>query len=86
MDEFLITIGVHHGLALSHFLFAIVMDKITKGIQDEIHWCMLFVDDVVLVDETKEGVNTKLELWRQTLEAWGFRLSKLKTEYMEWYV
>ena len=36
---------------------------------------MFFVDDIVLIDETKEGVNTKLELWRQTLEAREFRLS-----------
>ncbi|KAG5616360.1 hypothetical protein H5410_016184 [Solanum commersonii] len=27
--------------------------------------------------------NAKLEAWRQTLEAIGFRLSKTKTEYVE---
>ena len=37
----------------------------------------------VLVDETRAGVNTKLELWRQTLESRGFRLCRAKTEYME---
>ena len=31
----------------------------------------------------KEGVNKKVELWRQTLEVRGFRLSRSKTEYME---
>ena len=30
---------------------------------------MLFADDVVLVDESRIGVNQKLELWRQTLES-----------------
>ena len=43
---------------------------------------MLFADDVVLVDESREGVNRKLELWRHTLESKGFRLSRTKTEYM----
>ena len=43
---------------------------------------MLFADDVVLVDESKAGVNRKLELWRCTLESKGFRLSRTKTEYM----
>ena len=62
MDEFSITIGVHHGLTLSHFLFVIVMDEITKSIHEKIPWCMLFADDIVLIDEIK-GVNTKLELW-----------------------
>jgi len=44
---------------------------------------MLFADDIVLVDETRAGVNVKLELWRQTLESRDFRLSRTKTEYME---
>jgi hypothetical protein len=43
---------------------------------------MLFVDDVVLVDESRAGVNRKLKLWRQTFESKGFRVSRTKTEYM----
>jgi hypothetical protein len=43
---------------------------------------MLFADDVVLVDESQTGVNRKLELWRQTLQSKGFRVSRTKTEYM----
>ena len=82
-DSFPITIGLHQGSALSPFLFAIVMDELTKNIQDEVPWCMLFADDIVLVDETKDGINSKLELWRDTLESRGFRLSRSKTEYMK---
>jgi hypothetical protein len=51
-------------------------------IQGDVTWCMLFVDDVVLVDKSWEGVNRKLELWRQTLESKGFRINRTKTEYM----
>ena len=61
---------------------ALVMDEVTRNIQGDIPWCMLFADDVVLVDESQAGVNRKLELWRQTLESKGFRLSRTKTEYM----
>jgi hypothetical protein len=43
---------------------------------------MLFADDVVLIDESRIGVNQKLELWRQTLESKCFRFSRTKTEYM----
>ncbi|EXB80302.1 hypothetical protein L484_025158 [Morus notabilis] len=39
-------------------------------------------DDIVLVDEHRKGINRKLELWRQTLETKGFKLSRTKTEYM----
>ncbi|KAL6554932.1 hypothetical protein OROGR_006190 [Orobanche gracilis] len=82
-EEFPIQIGVHQGSALSPFLFAIVMDELTNSLQDGIPWCMLFADDIVLVDETKEGVETKLELWRRSLESRGFKLSRNKTEYLE---
>ena len=44
---------------------------------------MLFADDIVLIDKTRARVNAKLELWRQTLESRGFRLSRTKIEYME---
>jgi len=58
------------------------MDEVTRNIQGDIPWCMLFADDVVLVDESRAGVNGKLELWRTTLESKGFRLNRTKTEYM----
>ena len=41
---------------------------------------MLFADDIVLIDETRERVNTKLERWRDTLDAKGFKLSRSKIE------
>jgi len=82
-NDFPINIGLHQGSALSPYLFALVMDEVTRDIQGDIPWCMLFADDVVLVDESKTGVNQKLEVWRQTLESKGFRLSRSKTEYMK---
>uniref|UniRef100_A0A0A9HNU0 Reverse transcriptase domain-containing protein n=1 Tax=Arundo donax TaxID=35708 RepID=A0A0A9HNU0_ARUDO len=43
---------------------------------------MLFADDMMLVDDSRTEVNKELELWRQTLESKGFRLSRTKTEYI----
>ena len=60
-SDFSITIGLHQVSVLSLFLFVIVMDERTRIIQDEIPWCMLFADDIVLVDETRAGVHAKLE-------------------------
>jgi hypothetical protein len=79
---FPIKIGLHQELAMSPYLFVLVMDEVTRNIQGDIPWCMLFANDVVLVDESQAGINKKLELWRQTLESKGFRLSRTKTEYM----
>ena len=56
---------------------------ITKSIHEDILWCMLFANDIILIDKTKEEVNKKLELWRQTLKVRGFRLSRSKIEYMD---
>ena len=53
---FPISVGLHQGSALSPYLFAIVVDELTKHVQEDVPWCMLFADDIVLVDETKEGV------------------------------
>ena len=80
--DFPINIGLHQGSALNPYLFVLVMDEVTRDIQDDISWYMLFADGVVLVGESRAGVNRKLELWRRTLESKGFRLSRTKTEYM----
>ena len=81
-NDFLIKIGLHQVSALSPYLFDLVIDEVTRDIQGDIPWCMLFADDVMLVDESRAGVNRKLELWRRTLESKEFRLSTTKTEYM----
>jgi hypothetical protein len=63
-NDFPINIGLHQGSALRPYLFALVMDEVTRDIQGGIPWCILFADDVVLVDESRMEVDQKLELWR----------------------
>jgi hypothetical protein len=55
-DDFPINIGLHQGSALSPYLFALVIDEVTRDIQGDILWCMLFTDDVVLIEERRVGV------------------------------
>ena len=52
-ESFPITIGLHQGLALCPYLFALVMDELTGHIQDDIPWRMFFADDIVLIDEMR---------------------------------
>jgi hypothetical protein len=54
-DDFQIKIGLHQGSALSPYLFDLVMDEVTRDIKGDIPWCMLFADDVVLVDDSQDG-------------------------------
>lgn len=49
-------------LFLNPYLFALVMDELTQSIQDDAPWSMLFVDDVVLIDTTRKGIEGKLTL------------------------
>lgn len=44
------------------------MEELINKLHDEVSWCMLFVDNIMLIDKTSEGVNLKLELWRSLLQ------------------
>ncbi|XP_070035617.1 uncharacterized protein [Nicotiana tomentosiformis] len=72
-------------LATQHRILVmdVVMDALTHHIQGDVPWCMLFADDIVLIDESRAGVNERLEVWRQALEFKCFKLSRMKTEYLE---
>ena len=78
--EFLLAIGLHLGLlALSPYLFTLIMDELISYILDEGSWCMLLAD-IILVDESRDGVKTKLEIWQEVFKFKGFkvRCTKLK--------
>ncbi|XP_070043210.1 secreted RxLR effector protein 78-like [Nicotiana tomentosiformis] len=61
-EHFSVVIGLYQSSALSPFLFSLVMDALTHHIQGEVPWCMLFADDIVLIDESLAGVNERLEV------------------------
>jgi hypothetical protein len=60
-NDFPINIGLHQGSALSPYLFALVINEVTRDIQGGIPWCMLFADNVVLMDENRTGFDQKLK-------------------------
>ncbi|MDV3181301.1 MAG: reverse transcriptase domain-containing protein, partial [Candidatus Phytoplasma australasiaticum] len=82
-EYFPVEMGLHQGSVLSPFLFVLVMDELTRSIQEEVPWYMLFADNIVLNDETRAKVNDRLEAWGHALESKGFKLSRAKTEYLE---
>ncbi|KAK2891510.1 hypothetical protein Q8A73_017175 [Channa argus] len=81
-EEFKVEVGLHQGSALSHFLFALVMDRLTDEVRQESPWTMMFADDIVICSESREQVEENLERWRSALENRGMKLSRSKTEYM----
>ncbi|KAL5146296.1 Craniofacial development protein 2 [Glycine soja] len=54
-----------------------------KGEKQGIFQQKIWEDDIVLLGESREELNERLETWRRALETHGFRLSRSKLEYME---
>ena len=82
-EEFKVVVGLHQGSALSPFLFAIIMDKLTENIRKEAPWDMLFVDDIVLSRQNHRELENDLEIWRNALESRGLKVSRSTTEYLK---
>ena len=45
---------------------------------------MPFVDDIVVVNGIRSGINAKLGIWQDNVESKKFRLSMIKIEYIEY--
>ena len=82
-EEFKVGVGLHQGLALIPFLFAIIMDKLTEDIRKDAPWDMLFADDIVLSRENHRELEDDLEIWRNALKRKGLKVSRSRTEYLK---
>ena len=64
-DMIPVGVGLQQGSSLSHYLFAMIMDVLARGIKDLSPWCMLYADDIVLCGTRSQVVEKKLEEWRR---------------------
>ena len=81
-ESFKVKIGLHQGSALSPFLFAVIMDRLTDEVRREPPWTMLFADDIVICEETREEVERKIKCWRSALKRKGIKVSRSRTKYL----
>ena len=58
------------------------MDRLTDEVRREPPWTMLFADDIVICEETREEVEQRLKSWRYALERKGMKFSRSKTKYL----
>ena len=58
--SFKVKVGLHQGSALSPFLLAVIMDRIADEVRREPPWTMLFADDIVIYEETREEVEIRI--------------------------
>ena len=71
-------VGLHQESALSPFLFAMVIDRLTDEVKQESPLTVMFAGDVVICSESREQVEENLE----NLQRRGMKVSHSKTEYM----
>ena len=57
------------------------MDRLTDEVRRDLPWTMLFADDIVICEETREEVKRRLESWRYALER-EMKVSRPKTKYL----
>ena len=81
-ESFKVKVGLHQGSALSPFLFAVIMDRLTDEVRREPPWTMLFADDMVICEETREEVERRLKSWKYALERRRMKVSRSETEYL----
>lgn len=48
------------GASFKRYPFVLIVDELTAYIKKDVPWCMLFVDEIMLVDELIDGSNVKL--------------------------
>ena len=80
-ESFKVKVGLHRGSALSPFLFAVIMDRLTNEVKEP-PWTMLLADDIVICEETREEVERRLKSWKYALERRGMKVSRSKTKYL----
>ena len=49
--EFRVMVGLHHGLALNHFLFVLVLDVRSESGRKEVLWELLYADELEILAE-----------------------------------
>jgi hypothetical protein len=59
---FFIKIRLRQESTLNSYIFTLMMDEIKNDIQRDIFWYILFVDDIVLIDEDMIGVDKKTSI------------------------
>ena len=59
-EEFEVKVGVHQGSMLSPLVFAILVNVVTKNVRNALMSEMLYADDLVLLSETMEELESIL--------------------------
>ena len=59
------------------------MDVLTEAVRKEVPESMMFADDIVLCGGREVDMTEYLDTWRKSLEERGMRVSRPKTQFMD---
>ena len=82
MRDFNVKVGVHQGSVLSPLLFIIVLEALSREFREGLPMGLLYVDDLVLIADTKELSLEKVRKWKEGMEKKGLRVNAGKTKVM----
>ena len=82
-NSFGVEVGLHQGSALSPYLFLLLMDVLTQDVRKDVPGSMIFADDIVLCGDDETDMTEYLETWRKALEEREMRISRPKTQFMD---
>ena len=82
-NSFEVEVGLHQGSALSPYLFLLLMDVLTQDVRKDVPGSMMFADDIALCGDDETDMTEYLETWRNALEERGMRISRPKTQFMD---
>ena len=63
-DDFKVEVGLHQGSALNPFLSAMVMDRLAKEVRWDSPWTLMFADEIMICNESREQ-------WEKSLWSWS---------------
>ncbi|ETN71743.1 hypothetical protein NECAME_19189 [Necator americanus] len=66
--SFSVQVGVHKGSSLSPLLFILC---ITKEIEKQHPWTLLFADDIMLASESRDDLQKRVQSWKDRLRQHG---------------
>ena len=81
-DVFPVKVGVHQGSVLSLLLFIIVLEALSREFRTGLPWELLYADDLVLMAESFEELETKFLKWKTGMEQKGLCVNADKTKVM----
>ena len=81
-EEFEFKVGMHQGSVLSLFLFAVLVDFVTKFPRDGALSELLYVSDLVPISETSKALRNKFLKWKEAFESQGLKGNLGKTKLM----